>query len=156
MFVTIFDTDSLSRARHLYGQATPITTTHSFILGLSHFYYTSTGLCSFASPSGPYLVHPLPMLQALPPNLYQGYDTSLANAARSNTNLSTEVPCRDGNSGTGTRYLSGMGMWMIFYPWVGPVPDPNQDGYGTGIFFPHAGNLTGTRYFTTAIILGCE
>jgi hypothetical protein len=81
MFITIFDTDSLSRARHLYGQATPIATTHSFILGLSHFYYTSAGLCSFASPSGPYLVHPLPMSQALPPNLYQGYDTSLANAA---------------------------------------------------------------------------
>jgi hypothetical protein len=31
---------------------------------------------------------------------------------------------RDGNSGTGT----------IFYPRVAPVPDPNRDGYGTGIF----------------------
>jgi hypothetical protein len=28
-----------------------------------------------------------------------------------------------------------MGMGTIFYPWVAPVPDPNQDGYGTGIFF---------------------
>jgi hypothetical protein len=33
---------------------------------------------------------------------------------------------RDGNSGTGTG--------TIFYPWVAPVPDPNRDGYGTGIF----------------------
>jgi hypothetical protein len=49
---------------------------------------------------------------------------------------------RDDNSGTG----------MIFYPRVALVPDPNRDGY----FFPPAGNLTGTRYFTTAIILGCE
>jgi hypothetical protein len=70
MFVTIFDTVPLSRARHLYGQPTPITTTHSSILGLSHFYYTSAALCSFVGQSGPYLVHPLPILQALPPNLY--------------------------------------------------------------------------------------
>jgi hypothetical protein len=27
-----------------------------------------------------------------------------------------------------------MGMGTIFYPWVAPVPDPNRDGYGTGIF----------------------
>jgi hypothetical protein len=33
---------------------------------------------------------------------------------------------RDDNLGTGTR--------MIFYPRVAPVPDPNRDGYGTGIF----------------------
>jgi hypothetical protein len=26
------------------------------------------------------------------------------------------------------------GMEMIFYPWVAPIPDPNRDGYGTGIF----------------------
>jgi hypothetical protein len=50
---------------------------------------------------------------------------------------------------------TGKGMGMIFYPWMALVPDPNQDGYGTGIF-PPAGNPTGTRYFTTAIILGCE
>jgi hypothetical protein len=28
-----------------------------------------------------------------------------------------------------------MGMETIFYPRVVPVPDLNQDGYGTGIFF---------------------
>jgi hypothetical protein len=28
-----------------------------------------------------------------------------------------------------------MGMDMIFYSWVAPVPDPNWDEYGTGIFF---------------------
>jgi hypothetical protein len=49
---------------------------------------------------------------------------------------------RDGNSGTE----------MIFYPRVALVPDPNRDGY----FLPPADNSTGTRYFTTAIILGCE
>jgi hypothetical protein len=41
---------------------------------------------------------------------------------------------------------------MIFYPWVAPVSDLNRDGY----FFPPVGNPTGIRYFTTAIILGCE
>jgi hypothetical protein len=59
---------------------------------------------------------------------------------------------RDGNLGTGTRYPPGTGTGMIFYPWVAPIPDPNQDGY----FFPPAGNPTGTRYFTTTIILRCE
>jgi hypothetical protein len=99
-----------------------------------------------------------------------------------------------------------MGTGIIFYLWVTPVPDPNQDRYGTGIFHAHslqgapvgktiwvrvsdptgygyednflpagdtctrsksrqvrdgyffslAGNPTGTRYFTIAIILGCE
>jgi hypothetical protein len=29
----------------------------------------------------------------------------------------------------------GMDMEMIFYPRVVYVPDPNRDGYGTGIFF---------------------
>jgi hypothetical protein len=27
------------------------------------------------------------------------------------------------------------GTGMIFYPRVAPVSDPNQDGYGTSIFF---------------------
>jgi hypothetical protein len=56
--------------------------------------------------------------------------------------LNPKAEPRDGNSGTGT----------IFYPRVAPVPNPNRDGY----FFPPAGNPTGTRYFTTAIILSCE
>jgi hypothetical protein len=30
--------------------------------------------------------------------------------------------------------LMGTGTGTIFYPWVAPVPDPNQDGYGTDIF----------------------
>jgi hypothetical protein len=47
---------------------------------------------------------------------------------------------------------TGTGTGTIFYPWVAPVPDLNRDEY----FFPPAGNPTGTRYFTTAIILGCE
>jgi hypothetical protein len=46
----------------------------------------------------------------------------------------------------------GTGTGTIFYPRVAPVPDPNRDGY----FFLPAGNPTGIRYFTTAIILGCE
>jgi hypothetical protein len=28
----------------------------------------------------------------------------------------------------------GTGTGMIFYLWVAPVPDPNRDGYETGIF----------------------
>jgi hypothetical protein len=41
---------------------------------------------------------------------------------------------------------------MIFYPQVAHVSDLNRDGY----FFSPTGNPTGTRYFTTAIIVGCE
>jgi hypothetical protein len=69
--------------------------------------------------------------------------------------------CRDGNSGTGIQY----------------PPGTRPDGYGYEddfllmgdtrtrlqlrrirdmYFFSPVGNLTGTRYFTTAIILGCE
>jgi hypothetical protein len=29
---------------------------------------------------------------------------------------------------------TGTGTGTIFYPWVTPVPDPNRDGYETGIF----------------------
>jgi hypothetical protein len=29
---------------------------------------------------------------------------------------------------------TGTGTGTIFYPWVAPVLDLNQDGYGTGIF----------------------
>jgi hypothetical protein len=46
----------------------------------------------------------------------------------------------------------GTGMRTIFYLRVIAVPDLNRDGY----FFSLAGNPTGTRYFTTVIILGCE
>jgi hypothetical protein len=48
----------------------------------------------------------------------------------------------------------GTGMGMIFYPWVAPIPDSRciQDGY----FFSPVGNPTGTRYFTTVIIIVCE
>jgi hypothetical protein len=28
----------------------------------------------------------------------------------------------------------GTDTGMVFYPWVAPIPDPNRDGYGTGIF----------------------
>jgi hypothetical protein len=50
-----------------------------------------------------------------------------------------------------TRQVSdpmGTGMRTIFYLRVIAVPDLNRDGY---FFLP-----AGTRYFTTAIILGCE
>jgi hypothetical protein len=30
---------------------------------------------------------------------------------------------------------TGTGTGTIFYLWVTPVPDPNRDGYETGIFF---------------------
>jgi hypothetical protein len=30
--------------------------------------------------------------------------------------------------------LIGMDMGIIFYQWVASVPDPNRDGYETGIF----------------------
>jgi hypothetical protein len=50
-------------------------------------------------------------------------------------------------------------MEIIFYSWVAPVTFPKFpesrrvcDEY----FFPPADNPTGTWYFTTAIILGCE
>jgi hypothetical protein len=56
------------------------------------------------------------------------------------------VAVRDGNLGM------GMGIGMIFYLWVASIPDLNRDGY----FFSPVGNPTGTRYFTTTIILGCE
>jgi hypothetical protein len=49
----------------------------------------------------------------------------------------------------------GMSMKMIFYLWVTLVSDPNWDGYEMCIFLS-VDNLMSTRYFTTAIILGCE
>jgi hypothetical protein len=64
---------------------------------------------------------------------------------------------RDGNLGRMAIWVrvpdpTGTSTKMIFYLRVAPIPDPNQDGY----FFPPVDNLTGTRYFTTVIILGCE
>jgi hypothetical protein len=44
--------------------------------------------------------------------------------SRADVSLAEQDPGRDGNSGTG----------MIFYPRMAPVPDPNRDGYETGIF----------------------
>jgi hypothetical protein len=49
---------------------------------------------------------------------------------------------------TGTRRVpdpTGTGMGTIFHPRAGPVPDPNQGGYGRGYFAPPAGNPSGTR-----------
>jgi hypothetical protein len=40
--------------------------------------------------------------------------------------------------------LMDTGTGTIFYLWVVPVPDPNRDGYETGIFFLPTSNLTGT------------
>jgi hypothetical protein len=39
---------------------------------------------------------------------------------------------------------------------MAPVLDPNRDEYKTDIFLEPTGNLMGTRYFTTVIILDCE
>jgi hypothetical protein len=68
---------------------------------------------------------------------------------------------RDGNSGTGTRYLPGTRSDRYRYG------DDFLTAGGTrtwskprrvrgGYFFPHAGNPMGTRYFTTVMILGCK
>jgi hypothetical protein len=61
----------------------------------------------------------------------------------------------DGNSNTGT-WSDGYGYGDNFLP-VGDIRTRSelrrvQDGY----FFPPTDNPTGTRYFTTVIILGCE
>jgi hypothetical protein len=68
---------------------------------------------------------------------------------------------RDGNSSTGTRYLSGTrldgyGYGDDFLPVGGICTRPESRRVRDGYFFPPVGNPTGTRYFTTAIILGCE
>jgi hypothetical protein len=60
---------------------------------------------------------------------------------------------RDDNSDTGTRQIR-VWSWFFTRGWH-PYPARTEtvwDGY----FFPPAGNLTGTWYFTTTIILGCE
>jgi hypothetical protein len=66
---------------------------------------------------------------------------------------------RDGNSGTGTRYPSDTrpdGYGDDFLPVGGTCTRPESRRVRDWYFFPPAGNPTGTRYFTTAIILGCE
>jgi hypothetical protein len=58
---------------------------------------------------------------------------------------------RDDNSGTGTRYPLGTRPDGYGHPY----PTWTETGMGW-VFFPPVGNPMGTRYFTTAIILGCE
>jgi hypothetical protein len=60
---------------------------------------------------------------------------------------------RDGNLGTGTQ---PDGYGDDFLPAGGTRTRPESRRVRDRYFFPPAGNPTGTRYFTTAIILGCE
>jgi hypothetical protein len=62
---------------------------------------------------------------------------------------------RDGNLGTGTR-PDGYGYGDDFLPAGGTRTRPESRRAWDEYFFSPAGNPTGTRYFTTAIILGCE
>jgi hypothetical protein len=68
---------------------------------------------------------------------------------------------RDDNSGTSTQYPPGTRSDRYEYKddflpvgdtRIRPEPRRVRNGY----FFPPVGNPTGTRYFTTDIILGCE
>jgi hypothetical protein len=68
---------------------------------------------------------------------------------------------RDGNSDMGTRYLpgtrfDGYGYGDDFLPMGGTRTRPDSRWVRDEYFFPPVGNPTGTRYFTTVIILGCE
>jgi hypothetical protein len=66
---------------------------------------------------------------------------------------------RDGNLGTGTRYLSGtrpIGYGDDFLPVGGTRTRSEPRRIRDGYFFPPAGNPTGTRYFTTTIIIDCK
>jgi hypothetical protein len=68
---------------------------------------------------------------------------------------------RDGNLGTGTRYLlgtrpDGYGYEDDFLPAGGTRTRLELRQVRDGYFFPPTGNLTGTQYFTTTIILCCE
>jgi hypothetical protein len=65
------------------------------------------------------------------------------------------------NSGMGTRYLSGTrpdgyGYGDDFLSVGDTRTRPELGWVCDGYFFPSVGNPTGTQYFTTAIILGCE
>jgi hypothetical protein len=56
---------------------------------------------------------------------------------------------------SGTR-PDGYGYGDDFLPAGDTRTRPESRRVRDGYFFPPAGNSTGTRYFTTAIILGCE
>jgi hypothetical protein len=62
---------------------------------------------------------------------------------------------RDGNLSIGTG-PDGVGYGDDFLPVGGTRTLPEPRWVWGGYFFPPAGNPTGTRYFTTAMILGCE
>jgi hypothetical protein len=62
---------------------------------------------------------------------------------------------RDGNLGTGTR-PDGYEDGDDFLPVGGTRTRPESRRVRDEYFFPPTGNPTGTRYFTTAIILGYE
>jgi hypothetical protein len=62
---------------------------------------------------------------------------------------------RDGNSGTGTR-PNGYGYGDDFLPTGDTRTRPELRQVRDGYFFPPTGNPMGTRYFSTAIILGCK
>jgi hypothetical protein len=62
---------------------------------------------------------------------------------------------RDGNSGTDTQ-PDGYGYGDDFLPVGGTRIRPESRRVWDGYFFSPAGSPTGTRYFSTAIILGCE
>jgi hypothetical protein len=71
------------------------------------------------------------------------------------------LPNRDDNLGTGTRYLpgtrpDGYGYGGDFLSVDDIRTRPESRWVRNGYFFPLAGNPTGTRYFTAAIILRCE
>jgi hypothetical protein len=62
---------------------------------------------------------------------------------------------RDGNSGTGTR-PDGARYMDDFLPAGGNRTRPEPRFVRGGYFFPPVDNPTGTRYYTTTMILGCE
>jgi hypothetical protein len=70
-------------------------------------------------------------------------------------------PPRDGNSGMGTRYplnirSDGYGYGDDFLSMGGTRNRSELRWVRDGYFFLLVCNPTGTRYFTTAIIIGCE
>jgi hypothetical protein len=91
-------------------------------------------------------------------NIFRCFLSSMAHGSASPKKT---IISRDGNSGMGIQYSPGIrpngyryGDDFLLMGGTRTRPEPRwvQDGY----FFPPAGNPTGTRYFTTAIILDCE